>query len=298
MKKPLSLLRFTRIPLLMILFVSLFHCNKANEIADNYDERYNISFLQLSDRQFDTSDKTENARTIDLVADDTMLFIHSRETSTVVQYHLTNAGDISSAEYVYSFHTNDYLGTANQDQHGHGIYIQRETLDRMWLFNRTEIWQFDFVESGNLSTAAHSGYNDLTDYVSRGHDIDFNHDGSRFYVEDRNEENVYQFLVEENWDINQLEFDYALDISETHSAVRGIEFRPDGRKMYLLDTSLKQIQQFDLSTPWELRSATFEQYFLLEIENPRGLTWNSDGSQAYVMCATTGIIRQYSIVLK
>lgn len=226
---------------------------------------------------------------------DSLLYVHSRETATVLSYTLKKAGDISSAVLSGTFDTSDYLGSKKQESKGHGIYVKGETLDRVWLFNRTEVWQFDLPVAGNMQSAIPSGYRDLSDRVKRGHDIDFNLQGDRFYVDDRNSESVFQYTLTKPWDINTIEFDFELDISETHSAVRGVEFSPDGKRMYLLDTHLKEIQQFALSEAWELRTAVFEKSHLLNSENPRGLSWNSDWTKAYVMNATTGIIQQFNI---
>lgn len=259
------------------------------------DRAYDIYYLVETDKKLDTSNETKNARTIDLIGSDTLLFVHSRETATVLTYTLEEAGDISTAVLSSTFDTSDYLGTKEQESKGHGIYVQRDALDRVWLFNRTEVWQFDLPIAGNMQSAIPSGYNDLSDRVQRGHDIDFSLEGDRFFVDDRNSESVFQYTVKEPWDINSIEYDYELDISETHSAVRGVEFRPDGKRMYLLDTSKKEIQQFVLSEAWELRSAVFEKSYLLNTENPRGFTWNRDGTKAYVMDATSGVVSQFNI---
>nr|MBS0037003.1 hypothetical protein [Saprospiraceae bacterium] len=256
---------------------------------------YDIFYLEETGKKLDTSNETKNARTINLVGADQLLFVHSRETATVITYTLMEAGDVSSAVLSGVFNTSDYLGSKEEESKGHGIYLRRDALDRVWLYNRTEIWQFDLPIAGDMQSAVCSGYRDLSDRVKRGHDIDFNLEGNRFYVDDRNSESVFQYTVKEPWNINTIEFDYELDISETHSAVRGIEFRPDGKLMYLLDTSQKEIQQFALSEAWELRTAVFEKKYPLRTNNPRGFTWNEDGSRAYVMDATSGIIYQFHI---
>lgn len=281
--------------LIIMLLIAFTSCEKLPQTEPTQDRAYNIAYLEDSGLRLNTADVTENARTIELVGNDTLLLIHSRNTATVVTYHLQIAGDISSAEYVSSFSTTDYLGTTQHESNGHGIYVKRDSADRVWLFNRREVWQFDLREPGNMLTANYSAYKDLAEHVERGHDIDFNASGNRFYVEDRNQALVMQFNLTEAWNISTLTFDCALDIAETHEAVRGIEFRPDGRKMYLLDTELQELQQFHLPDAWDICTAVFETRFALDTDNPRGFTWNRDGSKAYVMDATSNVITQYHV---
>ena len=256
---------------------------------------WDVAILEETDKILNTSNYTSNARSIDLVANDSRLYVHARSTQNVVSYELETPGDISSAVFVNEFDTSPYLGTKSQSSVGHGFYIERDYLERMWLWNRTEVWQFDLSTSGDISTATKSGYKDLSNYVTRGHDIDFRPDGKVFYVEDRVQETVHQFSLSEPWNIETLNWEYTLDISSRHSAVRGIEFDPTGKIMFLLDTSLQEIQQYKLDEAWEISTATFEKATPISFSNPRGLTWNENGTSAYVMNASNGRITQYDM---
>jgi len=256
---------------------------------------WDVAILEETGKILNTSNYTRNARSIDLVANDSRLYVYARSTQNVVSYELETPGDISSAVFVNEFDTSPYLGTKSQSSVGHGFYIERDYLERMWLWNRTEVWQFD-LSSGDISTATKSGYKDLSNYVTRGHDIDFRPDGKVFYVEDRVQETVHQFSLSEPWNIETLNWEYTLDISSRHSAVRGIEFDPTGKIMFLLDTSLQEIQQYKLDEAWEISTATFEKATPISFSNPRGLTWNENGTSAYVMNASNGRITQYDMI--
>jgi len=256
---------------------------------------WDVENLEETSKSLNTSNHTNSARSIDLVDNDTRLFVHARSTRNVVSYKLVTPGDISSAVYISEFDTSPYLGSKSQSSAGHGVYIDRNNLERMWLWNRTEVWQFDLSTPGDITTATKSGYKNLSSYVTRGHDIDFRPDGKVFYVEDRNQETVHQFILAQPWDIETLKWEYTLDISSHHTAVRGIEFDPTGRIMFLLDTSLKEIQQYKLDESWEISTATFDKSMPVNISNPRGLTWNENGTSAYVMNTSNGRITQYDM---
>lgn len=265
-------------------------------VADSLP-KWNVSQLTESGKTLDTSDKTSNTRCMVLVDNDTRLFVHARGTRNVITYDLSVPGDLSSARFINEFDTSPYLGTGTQSESvGHGIYVKRDTMDRVWLWNRTEVWQFDLSTPGDMTTAVKSGYKDLSAYVTRGHGIYFRPDGEIFYVEDRGQAKVHQFSVSEAWDIETLEWAGDLDISARHRAVRGIEFTPDGKTMFLLDTSLREIQQYNLSEAWQASTAEFDKALSVNIRNPRGITWNSDGSRAYIMNASTGVISQFDII--
>ena len=291
-----------KINLLIILLLSLYiiSCNgdkNTNNVEnDGYPPgHYDIEYLGKHGQKLTTSSATKNARGIDLYDNDTKLIVHSRDNELIVTYKLISPNNLLDANHISSISTSDYIGTESQGSYGHGIFIKRPELDRIWLFNRTEIWQFDLSTPGEIDLKSNTGYYDLSQYIERGHDIDFSTDGKILYIDDRNKEAIHQFKLQTPWDINNIEFDYSLDISANHKAVRGIEFRPDGKRMYLLDTELRQVQQYTLSTAWDIRSSSLEKTIELNISNARGMTWNQDGGSLFIMNTTGGIIERFEI---
>ena len=265
-------------------------------MASATDPNWDIAGLVDSGKRLATAAVTENTRCMDLVDADTLLFIHGRQSRNVVVYELQTRGDLGTAQFLYAFDTTPYFGTRAQTESvGHGIFVKRETLDRMWLWNRTELWAFDMPEPGDVRSARFSGYRSFAGEVTRGHAIHFRPDGGAFYVEDRDQARVHQFSMATPWDIETIVPDGQLDISARHAAVRGLEFNPDGTVMYLLDTELREVQQYGLGQAWNVTSAVFEKAFALGMENPRGMTWNRHGSRLYIMDATTREATQFNV---
>lgn len=281
--------------LLVSLTILLLACKKEKEEQDNLNNNvqpYDVSTLASTGNSLNTSNKTNNARDIQLIGD-SLLFVHSRGTNTVESYKLHSNGFINSASHFNTFSTADYIGITTQGNNGHGIYIKPNDLSKMWLFNRTEIWEFNFESPGDLSSVNFSDYLDLSDYVERGHGIFFNPTGEQLYVDDRNKEMIHQFTLNENWSISGFNNYKNINISSYQEAVRSVKFNPEGNQMYLLDTSLKEIIKFNLTTPWQVESATFSKKKSVNISNPRGFTWNSDGTKAYIMNTDDGVIYEY-----
>jgi hypothetical protein len=288
-------LRNSKLMLLSTVTILLLACKKEKEGQENLNNNvhpYDVSTLAPTGNSLNTSNKTNNARDIQLIGD-SLLFIHSRGTNTVESYKLHSIGAINSASHFNTFFTADYIGTTSQGNNGHGIYIKPNDLSKMWLFNRTEIWEFHFESPGDLSSVNFSDYLDLSDYIERGHGIFFNPTGGLLYVDDRNKEMIHQFTLNENWSISGFNNYKNINISSFQEAVRSVKFNPEGDQMYLLDTSLKEIIKFNLTTPWQVESATFSKKKSVNISNPRGFTWNSDGTKAYIMNTDDGVIYEY-----
>jgi DNA-binding beta-propeller fold protein YncE len=279
----------------LILF-TLSACKKNNSANGNTDSTstaFSLTTLTPTGKSFNTSNFTNNARDIELVGD-SLFFVHSRGTNSVECFFLLNKGDLNSAMHLAQFDVSDFIGSTNQGANGHGIYIKKDDLSKMWLFNRTEIWEFDFEQAGDLTTVSHSNYLDLSYYVERGHGIFFNSEGSCLYVDDRNKAMVHQFKLANNWSISEIENYEHFSIANYQEAVRSIAFNNDGTKMFILDTSLKEIIAFNLTSPWQVVSASCHDKKGLTLSNPRGFTWNAHGTHAYVMNTDNGTIYEYA----
>lgn len=279
-----------------LAITTLNSCKKDSESANvpnSNSKGFSIATLASTGKSLNTSIHTNNARDIELIGD-SLIFIHSRGTNTVESFKLTNKGDLSSGTHIASFNASDFIGSTSEGTNGHGIYIKKNDLSRMWLFNRTEIWEFDFEKAGDLTAVLFSDYLDLSDYVERGHGIFFSPEGSNLYIDDRNKAMVHQFTLVNNWSIGSFSNYKNISIANYQEAVRSISFDKQGIKMFLLDTSRKELMSFKLTTPWHIENATYDKKKSLTISNPRGFTWNSNGTKAYIMNTDNGVIYEYA----
>lgn len=84
--------------------------------------------------------------------------------------------------------------------------------------------------------------------------------GSNLYHLDRSE-NIQQFVLEEPWEIGTAELDKQVDFSDLNDEARGLWIRPNGETLYIADNNESfgtLIFQYELSTPWDVSTATFE----------------------------------------
>ena len=75
-----------------------------------------------------------------------------------------------------------------------------------------------------------------------------------------------------------------LDISSQESVITGLAFNPNGTKMFIVGIGGDEINEYTLSTAWDVSTASFTR--LLDISSkdnaPQGVTFNNDGTKIYV----------------
>lgn len=244
-----------------------------------------------TNRYFEST--TDAARAIDFRPNGSRLYIVGRGSRNVAEYHLSEPWAIETASYVREFDLTSYLGTAAQpEQAPHGIYIRKSDGAKMWIVNRTEIWEFTLSTPWNVSTATQTGYRDISNHALRAHDIEFKPDGRVMYVDDRFVGVVFQYNLSTPWDISTANLDYSLDISRRQIEVRGTQFSEDGRRMFLNDTGRRDILEYSVSTPFDLRSADHLRFISVaeQAEENTGMFFRPDLSRFYIGDALTSRI--------
>jgi hypothetical protein len=239
---------------------------------------------------------TDLARAIDFRPNGSRLYVVGRGSRNVVEYHLSEPWEIQTSAYVREFDLTRDLGTESQpDIAPHGIYIRKSDGARMWIVNRTEIWEYTLATPWNVSTATQTGYRDISSHALRAHDIEFKPDGRVMYVDDRFVGVVFQYNLSTPWDINTATLNYSLDISRRQIEVRGTQLSDDGRRMFLNDTGRREILEYSLTTPFDLRSADYVGSLSVveQTEENTGMFFRPDLSRFFIGDALTSTIFQY-----
>jgi hypothetical protein len=275
-----------------LVFLLLFAIS-ATSVSDSEHVQFNE--FTFSGKSLDISAETTNARATYWHPDGYTFFITGRDTENVAGYTLSEAWDISTATFSSEFDLSNEFGSTSQLSRAHGLYF-REDGEKMWVFNRTEIWGYTLGQSWDITSAKRTYYTDLSEFVLRGHDFDFKPDGTRLFIDDRDAQAVHQAHLSTPWDITTLEWEYTLDISDLEDEVRGLEIVAGGTIMLLMDTGRKEILQYRLAEPYDLKTARYISAFDVSAQtsDPRGLSIHPDLHIIYVTGRDEQKIYQYT----
>ena len=287
-----NLLSYRALSFKIVALIFITSCS-SSLITENHPVFADFSYLGIS---LDISAETDNARATYWKPDGTMIYVTGRYTENVASYQLTEPWNLASATFSSEFDLSGEFGSTSQNSVAHGLYLH-ETGEKMWVFNRTEMWGYTLSDPWDVTTASQSYYKDLSEFVRRGHDFDFSPDGTKLFIDDRDAQAVHQVSLSEPWNIHTIEWLYTLDISDEENAVRGLELVEEGTVMYLMDTGRRAILRYDLSVPYDLKSAVYKGGFSVaeQTGNPRGLSFSADLKTFYVTGNDNQRIYQYSV---
>ena len=127
----------------------------------------------------------------------------------------------------------------------------------------------------------------------------FKPDGTKMYISGNTNDSIYQYTLSTAWDLSTGSYDsVSFSVASQATNPRGLSFKPDGTKMYLVGVNSDEVYQYSLSTAWDLSTASYDSVSIdvnSEDTLPRGLSFKPDGTKMYLSGTSTDNIYQYSL---
>jgi len=99
------------------------------------------------------------------------------------------------------------------------------------------------------------------------------------------------------WSVSTASYVRSLNILSQDPLPRGIAFKHDGTRMYVVGRFGVEINEYSLSTPWDVSSASYVRRTSIQpdVTAPLGLAFKTDGTKAYVVDLEGDDVSEYSL---
>jgi sugar lactone lactonase YvrE len=229
-------------------------------------------------------------------SDGTKFYITGQANRTVYQYTCSTAWDVSTASYdSVSFSVNA------QETNPLGLFFKSDgTIFYVVGTARDTVFQYSCATAWDVSTASYGG---KAFYVGAGQegnpsDVQFNDDGTKFYIVGSINDTVYQYSCSTAWDISTASYaSKSFYIGTQETSPQALFFKSDGTKFYILGTATRTVYQYSCSTAWDVSTASYDsKSFSVTTQegNPQALFFKDDGTKFYIAGSATDTVYQYS----
>lgn len=136
---------------------------------------------------------------------------------------------------------------------------------------------------------------DLSVWDSNPKNLKFSPDGLVMYLVGGTSAAIFQFDLAVAWDVTTATLDGSFDVSAEEGQPAGLMFKPDGTVMYVTGAWSDSVDQYNLSTAWDVTTAVTNGSLSVAAEetSPSGLNFNADGSRLFVIGTSSDKIWTY-----
>ena len=113
--------------------------------------------------------------------------------------------------------------------------------------------------------------------------LSFGLNGTKMYVIGPSSFGVSEYTLSTAWDISTRSYVQNFIVSTQDTSMTGVQISPDGTKMYLTGANSDQVFQYNISTPFDLSTATYNQFFEPYFNNPEDLYFATTGYTMYLV---------------
>lgn len=215
---------------------------------------------------------------------ETKLFLLGHATKTVYEYDLSTAGDISTGTYnnVSLSLTSQAITPAGMcfSPDGYNLYMVDRGTDKVHQYSLTTAYDLSTASFANkdFSVGSQEGFPS---------EVRFNNTGTRMFVVGWSSDHVYQYDLTTAYDVSTASYDNVrFSVSSQEGYGQGMHFNNDGTKMYIIGTSSDDIFQYDLTTGFDLSTASYNNIKSPGTSvayNPHGIYVNNDGTKFFVI---------------
>ena len=205
---------------------------------------------------------------------------------------VSNAGEVSTIKYSRSS-----FGSGEFDS-GNGLFFKPDGL-KMYVLDSGDdkVNEYDLSTAWNVTTATFlQASSQLTqDYLAEA--IFFKSDGLKMYMVGTSNDTVYEYNLSTAWDVSTISYLQSFSVFAQEVTPCGLFFKTDGTKMYVLGSSGDDVNEYNLSTAWNVTTASYLQLFSIAAQDiaPTDLHFNSDGTTMYVSAQVQDAILQYDL---
>ena len=255
---------------------------------------WDLSTITYSSKSLVVGDWELDCNGIAISDDGTRLFFTGYGGDTVWSCTLSTPFDLATATVdVKKFYVGGQDATPNTPFFGDSgtkMYVMGATNDRVYQYNLTTAW--------DVSTASYSNNSLLvTSQDATPTGLFFGDSGTKLYVVGTTTDTVYQYTLSTAWDISTAS--YALlsfVVATQETAPRALFFKPDGTKMFVIGITGDDVNEYDLSTAWNVSTASFVRVSAAVGEaTPAGLWFKDDGTKMYVTGQTNDTVREFTL---
>jgi DNA-binding beta-propeller fold protein YncE len=138
---------------------------------------------------------------------------------------------------------------------------------------------------------------DISSQETGNRELAFSSDGTKFFVTGYQGVDVGEYSMSTAWDVSTASYTDAFSVSSQEAYPHGLAFNTDGTKMFVSGYGGDNVNEYTLSTGWDVSTASFVDSFDVSSQDiqPRGLAFSTDGTKMFISGNVGNTIEEYTL---
>ena len=241
---------------------------------------------------FSVAGEESNPSDLFFSPDGLRMYIVGTSGDDVNQYNLSTAWVVSSAVFVTSF------SVATEEANLSGLFFRADGT-KMYVVGTTSdtIFQYTLSTPWSVATASYDSISFSVAAEATPSGLAFKPNGLSMYMVGSTGDAVNQYTLSTAWNVSTATFLQSFSVSGQESIPNGVVFTGDGSRMFVVGNSGDDVNQYNLTTPWDISTAVFVSVFSVSGQDtlPTGIYIKPDGTKMYMVGQTTDTVYQYTV---
>lgn len=159
------------------------------------------------------------------------------------------------------------------------------------------VHQYDLSTAWDLTSASFTQSFSTSTQEDNLQAVAFSEDGSKMYAVGTSGDDVNQYSLSTAWDISTASFDHSFSVFSQETAPQGIAFKTDGSKMYIVGRTDDSVDEYNLSTAWDVSTASHVQTFSIVTHenNPHSIFFAPTGLKFYTIGFLADSVNEFTL---
>jgi hypothetical protein len=240
----------------------------------------------------ETSANKMNKTQLDAVADANHFTLGNDLDLAIIFDLSANPFDLSEVSNIQSF------DVSSQDTAPRGVAFNTDGT-KMFMVgsNSQNVNEYNLSSGFDISTASYSQNFSVNSQDTSPTDIHFNSDGTKMFILGYTGQDVNEYALSTGFDVSTASFTDSFSVSSQENFPQGLTFNNDGTKMYVIGTTGDDVNEYALSTGFDVSTASYSQNFSTASEDgfAQAVAFNSDGTKMYVAGSDNDTVSEYTL---
>ena len=160
-----------------------------------------------------------------------------------------------------------------------------------------KVSEYDLSTAWDITTSSYLQKFSVAAQESIPQDVFFKPDGTKMYIVGSTGDDVNEYNLSTAWDVTTASYLQKFYFGAQELAPQGIFFKPDGTKIYVIGTYGDDVNEYDLSTAWDVTTSSYLQNFSVATQEltPQGVFFKPDGTKMYIVGSTGDDVNEYNL---